>query len=58
MAKVAHTKHPLSFPLCRVPLPAFSMTGRQNPAHGREDSGNCPGPDRGRRQLGSERQGQ
>ena len=20
MAKVAHTKHPLSFPLCRVPL--------------------------------------
>ena len=32
MAKLAHTKHPLSFPLCRVPLPTLPMTGRQDPA--------------------------
>ena len=47
----------LFFSLCRVPL-LIPMTGRPNPAHGREDPGNCPGPDRGRRQLGSERRGQ
>ena len=28
MAKVAHTKHPLSFPLCRVPLLFPCQAGR------------------------------
>ena len=28
MAKVAHTKHPLSFPLCRVPLLSPWQDGR------------------------------
>ena len=32
MAKLAHTKHPLSFPLCRVPLLSPWQDGR-TPLH-------------------------